>query len=410
MAVLPGLVNGHTHLSQTFLRGLADDRPLLRWLKEVIWPAQAAMTPEDHYLAATLGLVENLRCGVTTVVQHHKLPGRDYVDAAAAPPRRRPADGAGPRLGGPGRVRRAAGHILAEFAWLYETWHVGARFPRPASAVALGHRWRPGAAATTPCARSPPWRGRGALPTHIHVAEAQDEIDLMLAALRQGGISNGWPTWAAWARTRSSSTRSCHRRRDSISSPESGATVVHCPTSNLYLASGAAPVRKMLDRGIPVALGTDGSASNNSQDLLECAKIGALLAKHATVDAQALVAGGCDPDDDDGDGACGLWESATPAAPRTHTAAPRCCTPGALGRYHHRRSEQPCAASRCTVRQSALVYNASGAGRAHRHRGRRYPAGRGAGDDAGRGGAVGSVSGRGRRIDERAGISIRTMR
>ena len=54
-----------------------------------------------------------------------------------------------------------------------------------------------------------------------------------------------------------------------------GATVVYCPTSNLYLASGAAPVRKMLDRGIAVALGTDGSASNTSQDLLECAKIGA---------------------------------------------------------------------------------------------------------------------------------------
>ena len=55
MAVLPGLVNGHTHLSQTFLRGLADDRPLLRWLKEVIWPAQAAMTPEDQYLAGAAG-------------------------------------------------------------------------------------------------------------------------------------------------------------------------------------------------------------------------------------------------------------------------------------------------------------------------------------------------------------------
>ncbi len=81
MAVLPGLVNGHTHLSQTFMRGLADGRPLLRWLKEIIWPLQAAMTPDDLYLAATLGLVENLRCGVTTVVQHHKLPGREHVAA-----------------------------------------------------------------------------------------------------------------------------------------------------------------------------------------------------------------------------------------------------------------------------------------------------------------------------------------
>lgn len=57
----------------------------------------------------------------------------------------------------------------------------------------------------------------------------------------------------------------------------------------MYLASGAAPVRKMLDRGVPVLLGTDGSGSNNSQDLLECAKIAALLAKHSTGDAQALL-------------------------------------------------------------------------------------------------------------------------
>jgi 5-methylthioadenosine/S-adenosylhomocysteine deaminase len=57
MAVLPGLVNGHTHLSQTFMRGLADGRPLLRWLKEVIWPLQAAMTADDLYVAALLGLV-----------------------------------------------------------------------------------------------------------------------------------------------------------------------------------------------------------------------------------------------------------------------------------------------------------------------------------------------------------------
>ena len=84
---------------------------------------------------------------------------------------------------------------------------------------------------------------------------------------------------------------------------EAGATVVHCPTSNLYLASGAAPVRKMLDRGIAVALGTDGSASNTSQDLLECAKIGALVGQARRARRPRDGRGGCDPDDDDGRGA-----------------------------------------------------------------------------------------------------------
>jgi 5-methylthioadenosine/S-adenosylhomocysteine deaminase len=72
-AVMPGLTNGHTHLSQTFMRGLAAGRSLLSWLKDLVWPLQGAMTPDDMRLAAQLGLVENLRCGVTHVVDHHKV-------------------------------------------------------------------------------------------------------------------------------------------------------------------------------------------------------------------------------------------------------------------------------------------------------------------------------------------------
>ena len=80
MAVLPGLINAHTHLSQTFMRGLGDDKPLLQWLKQIMWPLQAAFTPEDMHLASLLGLVENLRCGVTAVNQHHKLPAPTMSD------------------------------------------------------------------------------------------------------------------------------------------------------------------------------------------------------------------------------------------------------------------------------------------------------------------------------------------
>ena len=204
MAVLPGLVNGHTHLSQTFLRGLADDRPLLRWLKEVIWPAQAAMTPEDQYLAGLLGLVENLRCGVTTVVQHHKLPGRDFVDAAASA-----AQTVGLRmvlargwvdLGSSGEPLDS---ILAEFAWLHETWH-GKNHDRVRVASGPLAPWRccddamreitaAGALVEPPHAYP---RGRDAgrnRPAASHAAA--------------GGISSGWRTWAVWDRTRSLSTR-----------------------------------------------------------------------------------------------------------------------------------------------------------------------------------------------------------
>ncbi len=292
-AVLPGLTNGHTHFSQTFLRGLADDRPLLRWLKEIIWPAQANMTPGDLYLAAKLGLVENLRCGVTTVVQHHKLPGREHVDAVA----RAAADVGVRMLLARGWVDLGASGepldtILAEMAWLHDTWD-GKNGDRIRIGFGPLAPWRCSDQAmreTVALARS--W----GVPTHIHVAEARDEIEMMLARCGRRHIE-----WLADLDCLGPDLQLVHvvhvtgGELDLIA--ESGATVVHCPTSNMYLASGAAPVHEMLypseerrvRRPIPVALGTDGSGSNNSQDLLECAKIGALLAKHATGDAQALL-------------------------------------------------------------------------------------------------------------------------
>ena len=80
MAVMPGMVNAHTHLFQTFLRGLADDKPLLEWLKVAIWPVAQALTEHDAYIAAMLGLVENIRGGATSVIDHqyvHTEAGND---------------------------------------------------------------------------------------------------------------------------------------------------------------------------------------------------------------------------------------------------------------------------------------------------------------------------------------------
>ena len=185
MAVLPGLLNGHTHLSQTFLRGLADDRPLLRWLKEVIWPAQGAMTPEDQYLAALLGLVENLRCGAATVVQHHKLPGWEYEDAVC-----RAAVQVGVRMVlargwvDLGAAGEPLDRILADMTHLHETWD-GANGGRISVASGPLTPWRccdDAMREVTALARS--W---GAT-THIHVAEAQDEIDLLRERCGRGHI------------------------------------------------------------------------------------------------------------------------------------------------------------------------------------------------------------------------------
>jgi 5-methylthioadenosine/S-adenosylhomocysteine deaminase len=168
--------------------------------------------------------------------------------------------------------------------WLFAEWH-GAAEGRIRVASGPLAAWRCSDEAvqvTTKLARS--W---GA-PIHIHVAESQDEVEMQLERCGKRPIE-----WLADLGVLGPDVHLVHtvhvtdHELDLIA--ESGATVVYCPTSNMYLASGAAPVRKMLDRGIRVALGTDGSGSNNSQDMLECAKVAALLAKHAGGDAQALL-------------------------------------------------------------------------------------------------------------------------
>jgi 5-methylthioadenosine/S-adenosylhomocysteine deaminase len=286
MVVLPGLVNGHTHLSQTFMRGLADDLPLLDWLKQVMWPIQAAMTAQDVRLASLLGLVENLRCGATAVVQHHKITASpEHVNAAAEA-----AEELGLRmflargwvdLGGAGEAPES---ILSEMERLHRQWH-----------TATGGRITIGFGPLAP------WRCSEAtmrqmvtlardwdVPTHIHVAEAQDEVEMLRERTGKRHVE-----WLHSLNALGPDVQLVHSvwltesELDLVAA--SGSIVVHCPVSNMYLASGTAPVRQMLDRAIPVAIGSDGPASNNSQDLLEALKTAALLAKVSAGDATALL-------------------------------------------------------------------------------------------------------------------------
>jgi 5-methylthioadenosine/S-adenosylhomocysteine deaminase len=286
MAVLPGLVNGHTHLSQTFVRGLADDKPLLAWLKQIMWPIQAQFTPEDMRLASLLGLVENLRCGVTAVVQHHKITHSPvHVDAAAEA-----AEAIGLRLVlargwvDLGSSCESMEEIVREMARLHERWHeaAGGRISVGFGPLAPWRCSDETMRCTVALARE--W----GLPTHLHVAETQDEIDLLR---QRTGLRH-----IEWLHALDALGPDVHlvhsiwldkHELDLVAA--SGSVVVHCPVSNMYLASGVAAVCEMLARGIPVALGTDGPGSQNSQDMLESLKIAALLAKVSTGDANAVL-------------------------------------------------------------------------------------------------------------------------
>jgi 5-methylthioadenosine/S-adenosylhomocysteine deaminase len=286
MAVLPGMVNGHTHLSQTFVRGLADDKPLLAWLKQVMWPIQAAITAEDMRLASLLGLVENLRCGVTAVVQHHKITHSPaHVNAAAEA-----AEAVGLRmllargwvdLGDAGESPDA---IVEAMTRLRDRWH-GAAGGRITVGFGPLAPWR---CSDETVRRTVDLARRWGVPTHMHVAEAQDEIDMLR---QRTGMRH-----VEWLHSLDALGPDVHlvhavwlddHELDLVAA--SGAVIIHCPVSNMYLASGIPAVCEMLSRGIPVALGTDGPGSQNSQDMLESLKIAALLAKVSTCDANAVL-------------------------------------------------------------------------------------------------------------------------
>jgi len=290
-AVLPGLTNAHTHLSQTFMRGLAGGRPLLSWLRDLIWPLQSAMSASDLRLAATLGLVESLRCGVTHVVDHHKITTSPAHTAAIC----RAAETVGVRLtlarswADRGKNAEAASGILSDLERLFDAYPApepGAQPPLIRIANGPLVPWRCSAETLK---KSHALARRNAAPTHIHVSETREEVQMTLdetglrpvAWLDSLGVldESAQIVHAVWV-DEAEIERLAQRR----------ATVVHCPVSNAVLGSGIAPVAALHHRGVSVCLGTDGAASNDTQDVFETVKWTTGLARAATFDATKLPA------------------------------------------------------------------------------------------------------------------------
>jgi 5-methylthioadenosine/S-adenosylhomocysteine deaminase len=281
MAVLPALVNGHTHLSQTFMRGLAGGRPLLRWLKELIWPLQDAMSEEVLELAALLGLAENIRSGAGTVIDHHKITRTPAFTEAVI----RAAKKSGLRVtvarawSDRGGGAEAPGAILDELESFFEQETELVRF-----ASGPLTPWR--ASAETLQKTHTLARQFDSF-THIHVSETADEVQMTLdetglrpvAWLDSLGIlgPHCQVVHAVWVE---------EAEIDLLA--ERGAPVVHCPVSNAVLGSGIAPVRDMDQKGVSLRLGTDGPASNDTQDCFENMKAALLFARASSLDAAAL--------------------------------------------------------------------------------------------------------------------------
>ncbi|MET9631540.1 amidohydrolase [Lentzea sp. NPDC006480] len=278
--LLPGLVNTHAHSPMTVLRGLGSDLPLLRWLKEQMWPNEARMTAADVGAGMLLGAVEMLRHGVTTSAEMY-FHGPELVSSILA---------AGSRV-----VFGSAILDLPGLSWQSLTDEItrwidadGLRFgPGERIELAFG----PHSAYTlTPAmltAVAEEARARDAL-LMVHVAESPEE-DLaqraeygsVPALLKASDVLGG----------RVLSAHSVHLSDDDIALYASyGVGVAHCPGSNAKLASGIARVPAMLQAGVNVGLGTDGPASNDDLDLFEEARLAAMFARVSAMDATVLGA------------------------------------------------------------------------------------------------------------------------
>ncbi len=279
--LLPGLVNLHTHAAMTLLRGYADDLHLMAWLQEHIWPAEARhLSPDFVHDGTLLACWEMLRGGITCFNDMYFFP----EDAARA------ALSAG--------IRAALGITVLEFPCAYGT-HAqdyldkGLQAREKLQGEALisfclaPHA--PYTVADTTFERIASLASESALPIHIHLHETLDEIASSLEQhgvrplerLQRLGLLNN----------RLIAVHAVHLDDKEISLlAASGCHVAHCPTSNMKLASGIAPVGSMLAKGISIGLGTDGAASNNRLDLFQEMRHAALLAKVAGLDSALLPA------------------------------------------------------------------------------------------------------------------------
>ncbi len=287
--LMPGLVNAHTHLYQVLMRAVWEDLPLLPWLKRIYGAAQV-LRPEHFYAGTMLGCVEAIRSGVTTVCEHNFLNPhpecaletiRAILNSGLRAVFARTIMDTGEIV--PECVRERSDQAFRHIEEIIErnkandllTYMTGPNTPPLNTTPALLREIRD-------------FVDKKSIGISAHVAESKSVVEFtrekhgksgVVAFLNDFGIPGQRSIFAHCVHLSEEEIALLERTRTSVS---------HNPISNMMLGDGVAPVVEMLRRGVNVALGTDGAASNHSQDLFETMKAASLLQKVHHMDAGVI--------------------------------------------------------------------------------------------------------------------------
>ena len=286
--LMPGLINAHTHLYQVLLRAVWEDLQLLPWLKRIYGCARV-LTPEHFYAGTLLGCVEAIRSGVTTVCEHNFLNpspecafetlramqhsglravfARTVMDSGEIVPDCTKET--------PAQAFRLIEDILAKYRDSGVGFMTGANTPPINTTPALLREIRRFADANS-------------IGISAHVAESKSVLECVQREHGKRGVVEFLQQFHIPGKN-SIFAHAVHVSKDEIAIlKETGTSVSHNPVSNMMLGDGVAPVVEMLRQGVNVALGTDGAASNHSQDLFDTMKAASLLQKVHHQDAGVI--------------------------------------------------------------------------------------------------------------------------
>ena len=273
--LMPGLVNAHTHSPLSLLRSGGERLSLRDWLEQVVWPYEAKHTAESCYWGTLLNAAECIRTGITCVCDMYIHP-QSVARATAESGLRALVT---PTV--TDALLEAKPNLFTQITCFQEQW---ADHPLIRVGIAPHAVYTCGDRLLSAVARLAETRH---LPVHIHVSETACEQE---NCINQHGVTPLTYLDSFGLITPRTLMAHCvyFTPSDIGLAAQRGATVVHCPRSNLKLGSGIAPIEDFLRVGIPVALGTDGSASNNRQDILEETRLAALLQKGVRKDPTVL--------------------------------------------------------------------------------------------------------------------------